>query len=489
VTSDAALVQHGSDDDTSAEVDKLVAGAGKLKSAMKELAKHFPNEAADLKDKVANIGGDKFDPARMAQDLCKKEKDLSEKDVSEKGQKGLEERCAALKKEASYENMHAVLRRGLKLVESGGEGKGKADTKMLKTSCDNWEKKHAGNAGSVLAAAAPFMSCVCDDKNEGSMSYCAVTNAEAMKHTVEVFEQVGLDAAQAKLLEKAGTGFEGPNIATKESLLAHPMFGELLQTFAATHPTETTASGRKKTLMDNIVEKHGGTSVDLIQNNQVCRDISRMTSFDPVKMAKKFKHSIRGATAGVFSCSGGCDLGGSVSITCDAYGVAAVEVGWDFSRYQLFVKFKMCVPTLSDILDVLSDVPCIKDFLEGQGIDGGCLLLGHGILDPSNGWVELSTNFPRRMLAFTLKFATRSYINYDWDIQTRKKACFAYTFGNRGGLSGATNEIMDFIYCYYKYIAPPVSKWAILARVDISLNVDVVVYTKRLGGFEHEFIW
>ena len=375
------------------------------------------------------------------------------------------------------------------------------DKNAQSTSCASWSSssllqlKSSDKAGSlqaseILDAASPYMECLCTVGN--GPSYCGTHYSPALVSTMQRFEEAIITTAGDDLTKGLQNGqlLENPRKSRIE-MMTHPALAELIQHFM-TENGETTPSGRRKNLFDHIVEKAGGTA-ELAQSklgNQVCRDIARMTSFDPARVAASMKGTLTASTGGTFSCSGGCDVGGSVSIACDAFGVAQAELGWDFNARQLFLKFKMCVPVLSDILDILSDIPAIKSFLTSRGIDGGCLLLGQGTLTPGFGVAEMMVDLPHRVLTFVLRFFAKASIVWNRNVgDTRMIQCLSWLYSNRNGMIGMLYEMLDYLKCQHHQIGVRNWNWAVGVYADISINFDVWAYSKRLGGFEADLIF
>lgn len=66
-----------------------------------------------------------------------------------------------------------------------------------------------------------------------------------------------------------------------------------------------------------------------------------------------------------------------------------VEIGVTFSPLTLFLKLKLCAPGVSDVVGEIQKIPCVNAILSKFGLDGGCLLLGIGYIDFTNGIGEI----------------------------------------------------------------------------------------------------
>merc|ERR1711959_20241 len=108
-------------------------------------------------------------------------------------------------------------------------------------------------------------------------------------------------------------------------------------------------------------------------------------------------HGMSAATAiefksGAISCGFDCNEYHGVqeaSLSCTAFEVVKVEIGVTFSPLTLFLKLKLCAPGVSDVIGEIQKIPCVNAILSKFGLDGGCLLLGIGYIDFTNGIGEI----------------------------------------------------------------------------------------------------
>ena len=96
--------------------------------------------------------------------------------------------------------------------------------------------------------------------------------------------------------------------------------------------------------------------------------------------------------SGAISCGFDCNEYHGVqeaSLSCDAFGVVKVEIGVTFNPLTLFLKLKLCAPGVSDVIGEIQKIPFVNEVLSKFGLDGGCLLLGIGYIDFTNGIGEI----------------------------------------------------------------------------------------------------
>ena len=107
-------------------------------------------------------------------------------------------------------------------------------------------------------------------------------------------------------------------------------------------------------------------------------------------------HGMSAATAvefrsGAISCGFDCNEynGGEASLSCSAFEVVTVEIGVTFQPLTMYVKLKLCAPGVSDVIGEIQKIPVVDAILSKFGLDGGCLLLGKGYIDFTNGIGEI----------------------------------------------------------------------------------------------------
>lgn len=473
--------QKAKSDDMIADIDNKLKRSGKLTEnemavgipLLNEILKKDPMLASNIKEKPtahkgsSSSGGDEV----LATDLCKK---LSQNE------------CAAECKEyhADVTNTtarDAVLVKGLKHLDSVSKDAKEIRSEAQKT-CENWRKKsHNHNqaqrvAGLVKSEAAPFLHCLC--QQDLGTSFCSLKHKESLQAVDTTFGDALVSSADLKLDSKP--------IRTKKELLQHPQMAQMIKSLLA-ETGDKTPNGRPKTLMDHIAQQNGavGELMQTRQSNHVCRTFGQ----DTAKAFNYLRGTLTTATGGFVSCGLGCDVSGALHAECTLFESFKVELGYDFVKKYFFLKIKICVPGLSDVLDVLSDIPVVKGFLASNGIDGGCLLLGEGRLSPDDGLVHITTTYSIRVAIMKGIFQSSTYINYDSCKKPRLKYCLSFMFKDLG-LTGS----LSFALCMATQTENSFSGntgtdgWAIMATVYLSLKIDLWIYGRTVASTDKSFI-
>ena len=137
-------------------------------------------------------------------------------------------------------------------------------------------------------------------------------------------------------------------------------------------------------------------------------------------------HGISAATAvdfraGAISCGFDCnEYAGAqeASLSCSAFEVVTVEIGVTFSPLTLFLKLKLCAPGVSDVIGEIQKIPCVNEILSDFGLDGGCLLLGIGYIDFTNGIGQIKPGI-NGLLSFNLFSIVKAQLDarafFRWD--------------------------------------------------------------------------
>jgi hypothetical protein len=212
------------------------------------------------------------------------------------------------------------------------------------------------------------MQCVCSN----GMDHCLDTpDCEA---GIEAIAGVGVSLSQAE-------GFLGEN-------------GELIESLGPKH-YEAIHRIMKHTAAKKVeLHKRHGPNPTKEQFHEVfsANDLAEQSL-----VQVRGCHGMSAATAvefrsGAISCGFDCNEYHGVqeaSLSCDAFGVVKVEIGVTFNPLTLFLKLKLCAPGVSDVIGEIQKIPFVNAILSKFGLDGGCLLLGIGYIDFTNGIGEI----------------------------------------------------------------------------------------------------